>query len=59
MVATEPIEFTTALNPVHMVSDTVALKHERLNGVYVESNWRLPMKAGELMTHKAKRVTYA
>lgn len=59
MISTETDEFTTALNPTHTVGDTVALDHEHLKGIFTETEWSLPMGAGELMTHKVRRVSYA
>lgn len=58
MISTEEVEFTTALNPVHVVGDVVALNHEKLQGVFEESYWDLQLQAGKLMKHKARRVAY-
>lgn len=58
LLSTETIDFYTAINPVHSVHDVVVLKHPSIEGVFLETNWSMTLKAGEKMTHKAKRVLY-
>ncbi len=59
MITTETDDFTTALNPVHTVGDTIAIDHNYLKGIFTEAEWNIPMGAGELMTHKVRRINYA
>lgn len=57
MLSNEEIEFTTLPEPEHGVLDTVALDHERLQGLYTETGWTLYL-GPELMEHKARKVLY-
>jgi hypothetical protein len=58
MLGTEAVGYATAINPVHEVGDVVALTHERLEGIFMETEWQITMGAGNDMQHKGKRVTY-
>lgn len=57
-LADEKITFTTANNPVHSYGDVIALEHERLQGVYQETDWTMQLSYSGKMTHKAKRILY-
>ncbi|NLT97645.1 MAG: hypothetical protein GXW96_05735 [Christensenellaceae bacterium] len=52
----EPITFHTALNPLHDRADVLMLKHPDVQGVFVESSWTIPLKAGGRMAHQARRL---
>jgi len=56
---TETVEFYTAIAPTHTSHDVVALDSGTLTGIYVETEWTLPMSPGASMTHKARRILYA
>lgn len=58
LLSTETVEFYTAINPVHSVHDVLVLQHPDIEGVFLETSWSMTLKAGERMTHKAKRVLY-
>lgn len=58
LLSTESVEFYTAINPVHSVHDVLVLQHPDIEGVFLETSWSMTLKAGEKMTHKAKRVLY-
>ena len=58
MIATETVDFTTAIMPTHNVGDVTALRNKALNGIYEETEWSLPLAYDEVMSHKAKRVMY-
>lgn len=58
LLSTETIEFYTAINPVHSVHDVLVIQHPEIEGVFLETEWSMSIKAGEKMTHKAKRVMY-
>ena len=57
-MADEKITFTTANVPAHSHADTVALQHERLNGIYRETDWTMQLSYSGQMTHKAKRIMF-
>ena len=57
-MADEKITFTTANVPVHSCGDIVALTHERLQGIYQETDWTMQLAYSGKMTHKAKRILY-
>lgn len=58
MVSTETIEFTTANLPGHGVGDVIAIDHEKLKGIYLETEWSMPLSYDGVMTHKARRLEY-
>ena len=37
----------------------MALMHDDIGGVYIETGWRMTLEAGRLMTHTAKRTVIA
>ena len=57
-LAEEVVTFTTANMPGHRYLDAVALEHERLQGVYQETEWTLRLSHDGQMTHRARRVLY-
>jgi len=58
MLSTERVTFTTANLPIHGYLDTVALQHERLDGIYQETDWSMTLSHDGRMTHRARRVLY-
>lgn len=56
MQSTEEIEFYTAIAPVHVPHDTVAIQVGGAAGIFAEIGWRLTMSPEEDMTHTARRV---
>lgn len=56
MFATQKVTFYTAINPIHGVGDTIALYNGKLVGIYEETDWKIEIRAGALMEHKAKKV---
>ena len=57
-LAEEKITFTTANLPTHSNADTIALEHERLRGIYHETDWTMQLAYSGKMTHKAKRILF-
>lgn len=57
-IASEAITFTTANVAGHGYLDTIALSHERLDGIYQETDWTMQLSYSGKMTHKAKRILY-
>lgn len=57
-LSNETITFTTANVPTHAHEDVVALEHERLHGIYQETDWTMQLSHSGQMTHKAKRILY-
>lgn len=58
MLSTEKISFTTANVPTHGYMDIIALEHERLSGIYQETDWEMQLSYNGLMTHRARRVMF-
>lgn len=54
----ESITFSTGLNPLHSGNDVYRIRYTPLaiNSAFSEAEWTLPLKAGEPMTHRARRV---
>lgn len=54
----EHIRFRTALMPFHEHAEVLHLRYAHLgiNGRYVETGWRMDLKAGGVMEHEARRV---
>lgn len=52
----ETLEFSTALMPIHGSGDILSISHSDVTGIFVESSWEMPLKAGERMTHSARRL---
>lgn len=59
MMATREIEFRTLAEAGHGVSDVLAISHDEIGGIYVETGWEMTLEAGKLMTHRAKRTVIA
>jgi hypothetical protein len=57
-LADETVTFTTANTPDHGYKDILALEHERLSGIYQETEWTMQLSYNGQMTHKAKRIIY-
>lgn len=51
-------EFSTALNPLHSHSDvyTVQFSELGIDAKFGETEWSMPLKPGEMMSHRARRV---
>lgn len=58
LLGTEKITYTTANEPGHGYLDTTALEHERLKGIYMETDWTMTLSHAGQMQHKARRVMY-
>jgi hypothetical protein len=52
----EITEFETALMPHHAYNDLLYLSNSVAQGRYLELGWSMALKAGEKMTHKARRL---
>lgn len=52
----ETITFQTLTMPVHEYGDIIALDYRGHTGVYQEIGWSIPLSAGGLMTHRARRI---
>jgi hypothetical protein len=52
------IEFSTAVMPVHSGNDVYSIRSRplALDSTYVETSWVMPLKAGGVMRHQARRV---
>lgn len=59
LLATRAITFYTLNEPGHGVGDILALTHDEIGGIYLETGWSVTMQAGSLMTHSAKRTVIA
>lgn len=59
LLATRTITFYTLAEPGHGVGDILALTHDEIGGIYLETGWSVTMQPGRLMTHSAKRTVIA
>ena len=59
LLATRTITFYTLTEPGHGVGDILALTHDEIGGIYLETGWSVTMQPGSLMTHSAKRTVIA
>lgn len=59
LLATRAITFYTLNEPGHGVGDILALTHDEIGGIYLETGWSVTLQAGSLMTHSAKRTVIA
>ncbi len=59
LLAARAITFYTLNEPGHGVGDVIAITHERIGGIYLETGWQMTLAAGNLMTHSAKRTVIA
>lgn len=58
MASGETITFTTANNPIHGVGEVLSIDHERLSGIYEETEWTMYLSYSGQMEHKAKKVVF-
>lgn len=56
VTGTETVSIRTAIMPGHGIGDVIALNHPKAQGVYKESAWYVTLAAGQMMTHKMKKV---
>lgn len=54
----EAIDFETALMPIHSGNDVYKIEYDPLaiNARYAEHSWTMPLRAGAVMRHRARRV---
>lgn len=53
---TQDVTFNTLINPIHGIGDILQIWSPEFEGVVLESKWSIPLKAGSLMSHTAKRI---
>lgn len=53
---TQDVTFNTLINPVHGVGDVLQILAPDFEGVVLESKWSIPLRAGSLMSHIARKV---
>lgn len=58
MTATETTVIQTALNPVHLCGDILALEGDLAPGIYEETAWAMELAPGGMMEHTLRRVLY-
>lgn len=58
LISSEEVTFATVINPEHTTYDTVALDNGNLSGLYIETEWSMPLSARVMMTHVARRALY-
>lgn len=56
LLSAKTVTFYTLSEPGHGVGDILALTHDNIGGIYLETGWSITMQAGGLMTHSAKRT---
>lgn len=56
MQVAQDITFNSLVNPTHKLNDVIQLFSPDLEGIFLESSWTIPLKAGSLMTHKMRRL---
>lgn len=54
----ETIQFSSGIMPLHGENTILGITYEdlRISDMYSEIEWRIPLRAGELMTHTARRL---
>ena len=52
----ETITFKTLTMPIHEAGDYISLDYKGHTGLYQETGWTIPLQAGSVMTHKARKV---
>lgn len=57
-IATESVEFETALEPMHGFADVIALYRGKIKGIYQEYGWSIEAIPGGRMQHTARKVLY-
>ena len=55
-MAYQTIRFSTAVMPVHQSMDRILLSTEKVQGVFVETGWSIPLTAGGAMNHTVRRT---
>ena len=55
----ETVTVRTALRPGHGIGDVVSLVAKDIMGIYVETGWRMELRAGGQMQHTLRRVVYS
>ena len=55
MLSSETVTIRTSPVDVSGLSDTVALYHPEITGIYQETAWSLTMQPGASMTHTLRR----
>ena len=56
MLASQEVDFSTAIMPGHGIGDIIAINHPDISGIFEETAWQIVLQAGRYMTHKAKKV---
>ena len=59
LLSARAITFYTINDPGHGIGDVLALTHDDIGGIYLETGWQMQLSAGSLMTHSAKRTVIA
>ena len=59
LLSARAITFYTLNDPGHGIGDVLALTHDDIGGIYLETGWQMQLSAGSLMTHSAKRTVIA
>ena len=59
LMSARAVTFYTLAEPGHGTGDILAMTHEDIGGIYVETGWSMTLEAGALMTHTAKRTVIA
>ena len=59
LISSRSITFYTLAEPGHGIGDIIALTHDDIGGIYIETGWTLTLSAGNVMTHTAKRTVIA
>jgi len=52
----ETVTFKTLTMPIHEAGDYINLDYKGHTGLYQETGWTIPLKAGSVMTHKVRKV---
>jgi len=52
----EHLTFNTALNPLHERAEVLEIRHPDISGIFIESNWTLPLRYDGRMKHEARRL---
>lgn len=52
----ETVTFRTLTMPIHGSGDYIDLDYKGHTGLYKELGWTIPLKAGDVMRHKARKV---
>jgi len=52
----EPLQFVTALNPLHERAEVLQIQHPDATGIFVESSWTMMLAADGQMIHNVRRL---